>query len=792
MDAQPPLNLPEAPAWAIATGEAGRWCIYLAFALFLLSAVGYWFGSPSFERWPQRFFTFGCLALFGAFGLLASLFVTDQFEFQYVFSHSDALAAMPYKVAAIWSGQEGSFLLWACTSAIFGLLVAPRTAQFRRWFTVPYAFFLAGLAGILSYETPFTMPLIDGRHLVPPTGAGMAPSLMNYWVTIHPPTIFLGFGSLAVLFCWALSAMVNRDLKSWVPLIRPWAIVSTTLLGLGLTMGGFWAYETLGWGGFWAWDPVENVSFVPWCLSVAFLHGIFVQTAKGKWILGNAILAASAFLSFVYGTFLTRSGFLGDTSVHSFAEMNRTALWLLVAILGAGLLAFGWQYFSRLIQFRRQPQIESAPDEDATLFSKRNAYGVAIWLMVAFALGAGVGMSWPLVTSIALSKPLVVEAPLYHKVFSWFFLFTMLGMALGPWLSWRGTGFRALATRLSNIVALTLGLLGLIVIWIKLPDHGVGLEPGASIQMPFGMSAPLVPWMATLIGFSLFALLSNLWFGIERIRRSPGSLGGIVMHLGVIVTLTGLIVSRGFERSARFGVQDGHPATALGYTVSYLGPTKTDLADRDNKIRFVVDSPSEKFEATPGLYYIPRDDQPPSPMVWPYIHRHPFYDLYFSLGPMVFEATDPITFKVGESKLFQEEKMLLTYRRMAVQGTPGTVGVKFGAVMELKSASGTITATPTFQVGKDGPVFEEARLNDSLSIKLLRIDAKDKSVTVQLNYATPLFPVELFYKPMTILVWLGAGIMAIGGTLAALYRRNRPKMAVAEPGREAEDIRAAV
>ena len=160
-------------------------------------------------------------------------------------------------------------------------------------------------------------------------------------------------------------------------------------------------------------------------------------------------------------------------------------------------------------------------------------------------------------------------------------------------------------------------------------------------------------------------------------------------------------------------------------------------------------------------------------MVWPYIHGKGLYDLYFSLGPMVFEATDPLTFHVGDQKVFEEEQILLTYKRMTTEGTPGTVGVKFGAEILFQSPEGTRSVTPTFQVGKDGPVFGEVPLNDSLSIRLLRIDAKDKAVTVQLMYSKPLFPMEIFYKPMTILVWTGAGIMTFGGLWAAWYRRIR-------------------
>src|SRR5689334_3050201 len=286
-------KFPPAPFWAEAAGPVGRVFVLAAIVFFLLSAIGWSLASrnPKAETLGKRCFTLGACSIFGAFLTLASLFVGDQFQYNYVFSHSDSIIALKYKIAAIWAGQQGSFLLWACTSSLFGLLAVRVTGKYRRWFTVPYAAFLASLCGILAYETPFNVTLIDGRALVPPIGVGLTPSLQNYWVVIHPPTIFMGFGSLTVMFCFAISAMLTGDLKSWLALVRPWALVSLAVLGLGLCMGGFWAYETLGWGGFWAWDPVENVSFVPWVFTAAFVHGLIVQTTRGRWPWTNLMLA---------------------------------------------------------------------------------------------------------------------------------------------------------------------------------------------------------------------------------------------------------------------------------------------------------------------------------------------------------------------------------------------------------------------------------------------------------------------------------------------------------------------
>ncbi len=767
-----PLAWPNAPAWAIAIGTLGRCLIFGSLLMFSCSALAWAisFKNALLGRLGAVCLTLGALGLLGAFGCLLTLFVTDQFEFSYIFSHSDKLTELRYKVAAVWSGQEGSFLLWATGSSIFALLAARRTGQYRRWFSVAYAVFLGSLAGILAYESPFHLNLLAGRPILPPDGRGMTPSLLNYWITIHPPTIFLGFGSLTVIYCWALSALAESQLDAWAKMIRPWAITSLALLGLGLCMGGFWAYETLGWGGFWAWDPVENASFVPWLLCVALIHGLFVQLAKGKWHFGNVLLAGSTLIAFVYGTFLTRSGFLADTSVHSFAQMDRSALRLLIGMLSVGIVSFLSLWIMRLRQAKRMAKVpvEDSPSEG--LFHKHAFYGLAVWLSVGLGLATAFGMSVPLFMTLLGRQTKVVDEALYHKVVVWFFIPIVVLMGIGPYLGWRGMSARALAIRLSTIFWLTLGGLGLIMLWIKNPEHGVGIDIADTVDFPFGLKVPLLPWMAFLIGISLFGFLANGWRVIDVARRSRASIGGLIMHVGVIVTLAGLIISRGFQKKQQFYVRQDQPSFALGYAISYKGRTK-DYLDRNNHVLFDMEGNGERFQVEPSLYYIPQEDnKPPSPMVWPSIHRHPFYDVYFTLGALLFEATDPIPFKVGQQQIF--DGILITYNKMVRKGEAGMAGTKFFADVTLKSAKGEAHARPSLAIAKGNLDYTPARVDDQYFISLVSMDAADKTAYLQFQYASPRYPVELFYKPMTILVWLGAGIMTLGGIVATFYRRS--------------------
>lgn len=774
------LDLPLAPQWALALGSLGRAAVLAAVVGFLLSAVGWGLSNraPKLERAGRLAFWVGALGLVTAFVSVLTLFVQDQFVFTYVFNHGAKDHELQYKVAGVWSGQEGSFLLWALSSALFGLLAGPRTGPDRRVFTIVYALFLAALAGILAYESPFALqPLFEGRQVSPPDGRGLAPSLLNYWVVIHPPTIFLGFGSLTVLFAWAFAALWRRDLDGWIQPVRPWAILATTLVGLGLCMGGFWAYETLGWGGFWMWDPVENTSFVPWVAAAALIHGAFVQVAKRKWKLGNAMLGALPFLAFCYGTFLTRSGFLADTSVHSFAQMDRSALWILVGLSGLALVSFLVLWTVRLVQAKRSSE-PTPPAEPA--MSRGGFYAAAIWLLLAMGAATAFGMSVPMVMSLTGQQPKVVEEELYHRILVWLFPPIMLGMSIAPFLGWRKTGFREVLLRLNFSLAISLMLVGWLMYWALSP-WGVQPDPAATIQFPLGVKFPLVPWMGLLSWLCLFAMTANAWRFADQFRKTRAGLGGFVTHFGLAMTLLGLVFSRGFERKVDFTVMGEQPANALGYVV--LHRETGDITKRTNKVVFDMIQQGGGYTARPGLYYTMGDDGRPNPMVWPHIQFFGTHDIYFTLHPISFEASEPTEFKAGERRVFED--LLITYRGMRTEGRLGRPGAKFIADVTVETPEGKTEPSLVLQMTEAGLEPKPQRVSDDFELSLVRIDAASKNVFLQVSTIKPIFPIELFYKPLTGLVWLGVGIMTLGGAMAAWSRRRAPKPAAA-PTKEAE------
>lgn len=759
-----------APEWSLFVGSAGSFCIIAAVLLFLTSA-GCWLFSPKREilsKIGARCFTFGCIGLFAAMVSVATLFINNRFEYEYVWEHADKSNALQYRIAGVWSGQQGSFLLWACTASIFGLLAVRGTGIYRRWFTSVYAVFLACIGGILAYETPFKLNMQDGHPVVPMDGMGLAPSLQNYWVVIHPPTIFMGFGALTVLAAYAFAAMATNQLQDWIPKVRPWAIVALTLVGVGLCMGGFWAYETLGWGGFWMWDPVENVSFVPWVMTIALVHGIIVQITAKRWTITNLLLGGLPFLLFVYGTFLTRSGILGDTSVHSFANMDKIAMKLLFGFMIISSATFLGLWIYRATHFKKELAPDTFPPPKG--FHREGFYRLGGILLASCAIIAAIGMSMPAIMSLAGKQPKVVEEALYHKVIVWAYVPLMLVMAIGPLVAWRGMGGKVLMRRVYGVLCMSFFLTGLAMVAVSISPYTRELRKSDPINMPFGLHVNLVPWIVFLAFLSIAVIVTNAWRMGELVKRSKMSAAAFLAHVGVATLMAGLIISRGFEQKAGIEVSEDRHDQGLGYLVTYKGQTST-IADRDNKALFELSKGSDKWTARPGYYLTTGPDGNVNPMVWPHIEHRFLYDIYFALHAPVQETGSTVALQPGQTGKINN--FTVKYVKRTVTGTPGLRGTQFGALLEVNDGIETIEMTPQLELGSDGPIDRPAPLTKTINMSLKRMDAATGGITLELMFNKPVYPIDIFYKPLTILVWLGTGILGFSGFLSAWYRRVR-------------------
>lgn len=372
----------------LAIGNWGKFSVYVAFAAALFSAFSYLFsfkGNSNTTFWRnlgRAGFFVHSTAVLAIFTILFFIIQKHYFEYQYAWQHSSTVLPLKYMISCFWEGQEGSFLLWMVWHIVIGNILI-FTA--RSWespvltiMAIAQVMLSTMLLGIEFFgakigSSPFELlrNVTEGPIFARPDylsfiedGNGLNPLLQNYWMVIHPPTLFFGFAATIVPFAYAVSALWTRRYTEWVKPALPWALVGVMVLGTGIIMGGFWAYESLTFGGYWAWDPVENASLIPWLILIATVHLMLIYKSTGNALYSTYLFAIFSFLLVLYATFLTRSGVLGDTSVHSFTDLGMSGqllvflfifLWLPTYVtlqntalrfgyLGVTLLVFGLSF----------------------------------------------------------------------------------------------------------------------------------------------------------------------------------------------------------------------------------------------------------------------------------------------------------------------------------------------------------------------------------------------------------------------------------------------------------------
>jgi len=261
-----------------AIGLVGRFSITAGFAAATLACLAWYAGlrRPAAVHLARAGFHTAVTAVFLASAALLILILKHQFQFEYVWAYSSRDLPFGLLASTFYAGQEGSFLLWTLMIAVIGIVLLSYTQKRdnEREVMGAYAAIMAFLLLLILVKTPFALHEGGGT---PADGRGLNPLLQNFWMQIHPPILFLGFAGMAPPFALALAALIRRRYQEWVTAALPWLVGGSLLLGLGIALGGFWAYETLGWGGWWGWDPVENSSLIPWLVSVAAIHTMLPQ-----------------------------------------------------------------------------------------------------------------------------------------------------------------------------------------------------------------------------------------------------------------------------------------------------------------------------------------------------------------------------------------------------------------------------------------------------------------------------------------------------------------------------------
>jgi cytochrome c-type biogenesis protein CcmF len=493
--------------------------------------------------------------------------LTNDFSVAYITEHSNRALPTAYKFAALWSGQEGSLLLWAFLLSAYGFVLRVRhkvdvklTAYASTILAGIQVFFLL-LVNVTA--TPFS--LVTGA--IPPDGNGLNPLLQYPEMVIHPPMLYLGYVGFSVPFAFALGALMMRyPGEKWIHITRRWTMVTWLFLTVGIFLGMHWAYSVLGWGGYWGWDPVENASLMPWLTGTAFLHSVMMQEKRGMMKSWNVWLIFSTFMLAILGTLLTRSGLV--SSVHAFAQSAiGTWFWVFLVITLAICL---FAYILNRDHLKSEHKLES-------LVSRESSFLFNNLVLLAACFTVLWGTLFPVLSEYVQGNRVTVSAPFYNRVAVPIGVFLLFLTGIGPLLAWRSTSFKSI--RKNFVIPAIVGLVVAIAIiplgvhpWTIFTTDGQG---AFYAWITFTMSA----FVATAIFAEFFrggrviqqksrqSLLASM---VELTRRNTRRYGGYIVHFGIVLIFVG-ISGQAFNQS--------HEQT-MNYKQSFvLGPYTVECLD---------------------------------------------------------------------------------------------------------------------------------------------------------------------------------------------------------------------
>ncbi|HEY1015589.1 MAG TPA: cytochrome c biogenesis protein CcsA [Herpetosiphonaceae bacterium] len=762
----------------------GTLLIVASLAASLVAAASYALlvgGRRPALAWGRRGVWVALAAMLAAAGLLLWLFYAGRYEFAYVFNYSSVDLELRYKLSALWAGQQGSFMIWVLVGLGAAPLLIRRSRVYEPYVLAPLMLIQALIIGFMLMQNPFKLRLDALGNVIAATdGQGLNELLHNPWMVIHPPILFGGYGLLAVTFAYALGGLWRRDYDGWARAALPWTVTAWVVLSTALTLGGYWAYETLGWGGYWAWDPVENSSLLPWLTASALIHGLVAQRAHGGLRRANLILAVVTYALVLYASFLTRSGVLGDFSVHSFVSdgLGPVLAGSVVAalLIGLGLLIRRW----RDIPINKLSERVLSRD---SLF----VFGMLAFVLIAVVVALGTSM--PLFSMIPgvgdglrgfFSKAFDIAASedgrfslqptFFRQVTPPLGLVVIALMTVAPLLGWRG------------------GSMGKLGLALRGPAIGAILALAAALALGVNRGLDLA-----YVGLGAFALGANLVMISRTLRGGWLRIGGYVAHVGAALLVIGFVGSTAYSSpDVRMTIPLHETQQVFGYDVTFEGyATRTNNQGAEKGVIDLTVARSgggPARDAAPQLYLNPRDGQ------WittPAIIRALRGDLYISPGQYL-PASNPNQLAMVQGQSATVGPYTFTFQQFdAPQQHEGSSEALIGARLTL-SYSGTIaTIAPQMKLtAGEAPLALPLDLPDGNKIALIALAPERREIQLEIaGLDLPIEPerADIFVstKPAVALVWIGTVVMTLGGSLAATRRfieGAAKRRAVAVPG----------
>lgn len=795
----------------------GNILLTLAFFAGVFSIIMYFLTIKGYEN-TLKLARIGYHALaimvLAASALLLHAILTHQFEYKYIYNYSGKDLPLGLLMTTFYAGQEGSFMLWVLFTSIIGLVLLDYTS--KREDLEPRVMLVFGLAVTFLLlmvnpllKSPFnyiwaTPDFVDLRHINPAfislpalqnfifsdpqsnkqfmqvsrelhsvlvannipvnqfiiEGKGLNPLLQNFWMQIHPPILFVGFAMSAVPFSFALAALLKNEYKDWVKQALPWVLAGTMVLGVAIMLGGYWAYGVLGWGGYWGWDPVENSSLVPWLIGVASVHTLLIQRktqekeSGSRFVKTNLILAILTFVFVLYSTFLTRSGILGDASVHSFVDPGMTVYLFLVMFLsffvlfGIGMIVYRWKYLT-----------ENFVTEENVL-SRELALFTGAVALIASAIIVLVGTSAPIFGQ-------TVEIKFYNELNLPIAIIIGLLNGLSMLLKWKITEKNQLwvESRFSIISSVVLTLLIVVL----------------------GGVTDVMLILLTLS--SAFALFVNGEIAIKIFKGRKSYLGAYVAHVGLALFFIGALATGGHSDQVQVDLVKGEKVNVFGHDLTFTGYEPFNNGSR-YYFHVEVSKGGSKSVVSPVMFV---SDFNNSLMREPDILVGLTKDFY--IAPVSYEEGShtahgsTVSLSKGNSFEYEGKEIIFKQFNLPKDMSAMTGGGTFriGAEIIVKVSGKEYKLEPYMENSGSGPNYVAAELKEeNLKIEITSMNASKSEVDLQISHldetgiqntsGKELLTVDASIKPFISLVWIGVIVMALGFIISA-FRRTKESLA---------------
>jgi len=549
--------------------EFGSFALLLALVLsaytLVVGGVALWRGrlgasSPGYEgaerllETARRAGISSFIAVTGAAFALVWASLTNDYSVSYILHHTNRSLATAYKFSALWSGQEGSLLLWAWLLATYGFVLRVRHRVDVRL----SAFASTILAGVqvfflllLNFAAP---PFAIQPGPVAQDGFGLSPLLQYPEMVIHPPMLYLGYVGFAVPFAFALGALMMRyPGEKWIHITRRWTMVTWLFLTCGICLGMHWAYAVLGWGGYWGWDPVENASLMPWLTGTAFLHSVMMQEKRGMMKSWNVWLIFSTFMLTILGTLLTRSGLV--QSVHAFAQSS-IGSWF----YGFLLITFAVCLFTFL---RNRDHLKSE-NRLESLVSRESSFLFNNLVLLAACFTVLWGTLFPVLSEYVQGSKVTVGAPFYNRVNLPIGLSLLFLTGVGPLLAWRSTSLRSIRRNfILPGIAVAVTAIALMVAGIRPWNDGDDMQASIFSLIAFSLGAGVITAISAEFLRGAGVVRQQTGRGLMRsalllVRKNTRRYGGYLVHFGIVVMFIGIAggaFNQSHEQEMGFGDQ---------------------------------------------------------------------------------------------------------------------------------------------------------------------------------------------------------------------------------------------